>query len=298
MKKEINIGFTNKEKIQDIENILKENQEITNIVYFTNNKATPLAIDFSDVEYRKWSDAILYRHYYPLLEKINNHTLLIFDEMLRSKNRYELTYNCLRHYANQTDNVVIFEWFPIINDVEDFMILLDLAYPYIYRGESFNEKYLKLDSVHIINRMLSIDSCSVWPNGVIPTNVQEKYVKEKEKLFDCIADRDPNTIPRALHLWCGTNCKKNIIGMFESYYIARNKRFKNKDVITWGDTTKYGCHILDFPVSQLQFNDYCKKTLVDHFTFWNSELSIDNYYFSQYQSWLERLGDLYGRAGV
>lgn len=297
MSKHINIGLTKEQKEEMIQKYLSDHTEITKVVYFTADKREPLKIDFEDVEHRTWSDAIMYRYFYPLLEKIDHNTLLIFDEMMRTQKRNDLTYNCCHHYGNQTEHIMVFNWFPLIDNPEDFMILIDFAHPNVYKGQPYTPEYLRLDGVHIVDRMIEIQEHAVYADGKIPEEISAAYEDEKEMLFDNIGNKDPDTIPRTLHIWCGTHCKKDIVNSLDKVFIARNSRFKSDKVRKWTDRT-YAGYILDFPVRQLQFNDFCETSGRNVFAFVNSGLSADKYYFRRYTEWTERLGGMYVASSV
>ena len=294
--KKINIGFKKEYKLNVI-NAALEKEDITKVVYFTHDKNEPLEIDFPDVEYRTWSDAIMYRYFYPLLEKIDNHTLLIFDEMMRTQKRNDLTYNCLHHYGNQTNNILVFQWFPMIENQEDFMILLDMAYPYTYKGQPFSNEFLKMESVTIFPVFAKF-----WRyllDDDITDEEQEAYDEEKEMLFENIGNKDPDTIPRTLHIWCGTHYKKkyHMTKHPDDTYITRNSRFKGFKTVKWADKSNADI-IVDFPVRQIQFNDYCYKNQKSVFYFIDTGLSADKVYFNHYENWAERLGEIYAEASL
>ena len=238
--KKINIGFTPKQKSEVIFEYLKDN-DIDSIVYFSNAK--PLQIDFQNTEYRTWEDAIMYKYFYPLLEKINNKTLLIFDNMMKTRKRNDLTYNCCHHYGNQTEHILVFEWFPMIEEPEDFMILLDFAYPNKYKGQPYNPEYLKYADIK--RQMVELES--------VPVEVSEEeknaYEEEKEMLFENIGNKDPNTIPRTLHIWCGTHCKKKAVKEIDGWMISRNKRFIGDNISTWAEKISFCHYIIDFPLA-------------------------------------------------
>ena len=295
--KNIFVGFADTEKTTVISQYLTEHPEVTNVVYFTHDKRTPLDLAKMGVpvEYRTWSDAIKYRYFYPLVEKINDHYLIVYDEMMRTKNRNDLTYNCCHHYSNQTPHNLEFQRFPLMIEQDDFMILVDLAFPNVYKGKPFEAEYLKLGIIR--DRMVEIDNQLVWKDGSIPESIQEAYNEERDMLFDDIGDKDPDTIPRTLHIWCGTNCKKGAVKEIKEPMLARNARFKAQNVGKWTDFTP-AKYIIDFPVRQMQFNDYCMETGVNKFIFLDSGLSADKCLLVAYRDWAERLGEMYVTASI
>ena len=293
--KQINIGFSEEEKLSRISDYLTEHPEITNIVYFHPDKEEPLHIDFPEVEIRTYSDIIMYRYFYPLLEHINHNYLLIYDECMRTTKRNDLTYNCAHHYSNQTDKIIVFEYFPMIQDTEEFMILVDLAYPNKYKSQHFEPSFLTMDGVEIKAHDISMNiiTCTV------SDEIKQRYEEEKEMLFDNIGMKDPDTIPRTLHIWCGTNVKKAFLSdtgvCSGAAYIARNGRFKKKNVYQYGKEmpARKNYQIVDFPVRHLQFNDFLKKTGAEELTFMHSGLSADNIYANDYTEWLMTLKEAF-----
>ena len=70
-------------------------------------------------------EIIQYKFYYRLLQEIGKDTLLVVNECLRMQNRYDLTYNCLRLFLQQTPHALVFQYLPIIDTIADFMVLFD-----------------------------------------------------------------------------------------------------------------------------------------------------------------------------
>lgn len=138
----------------------------------------------------------MYKFFYRLIEEIDNDSLLIFDECMRTQNRNELTYNCAHHYCNQTQHKIIFEYFPFIDDNSNFMILLDFVNKGKYKGKGFDWEMLKGEDIQIKNNILHLEVESID----ISEKQKDSYRAEKEKLFDGLGNKDPDTIPRALEV--------------------------------------------------------------------------------------------------
>ena len=113
--------YTDKQKEAIIKQYCQDN-DLSHVVVISPEKHTFLFDGADQVEY---SDTIEYATFYRLLEQINNRTLVVVSECLRTQNRYDLTYNCIRNFLNQTTHQIIFNTFPIIDTIEDFMILFD-----------------------------------------------------------------------------------------------------------------------------------------------------------------------------
>ena len=286
--RQINIGFSIEEKKQRIHEYLKQYPEVKQIVFFHPDKENPINIEGIDVEYRTWSDIIMYKYFYPLLEKIDHSTLLIFDELSRTKKRNDLTYNCAHHYGNQTDKIIVFQYLPVIDNPEDFMILMDYAFPNRYKGQKFSSEMLNSASIEIKPVSISLKSIDID----VTDDISEKYEQEKERLFETLGNKDPDTIPRQLHIWCGTAKKQSIKP--DDLYIARNARFKKTNVCDYNTDKKSDQYtVIDFPVRRLQFIDFLRRTGVKNIQFLNSGLSVDRYYYGDYSNWLSQIREVF-----
>src|SRR5690625_2453550 len=123
----IRIGFSSQEKQDVIDRYLITHPNIRKVfVYywtrFQSEFRVPDGVEREEIQYKY---IIEYPFFYRLVEEIDNDCLLVFDELLRTQNRSDLTYNCAHHYANQTEHKIVFERFPFIERPVDFMILLD-----------------------------------------------------------------------------------------------------------------------------------------------------------------------------
>ena len=77
------------------------------------------------VERVEWAEIIQYRFFYPLLQRITADTLIVVNECLRTQDRSDLTYNCIRHYLANAGHQLVFQRLPIIDTVDDMMVLFD-----------------------------------------------------------------------------------------------------------------------------------------------------------------------------
>ena len=304
--KKIIVGLFNEQKEEYVKQYLQEHPEITSVVYFHPDKiGEPLDLSVGvPVEKRTWDDAIMYKYFYPLLEKINHNTLLIFDEMMRTRKRNDLTYNCCHHYGNQTEHIIVFEFLPMIEAEEDFMILVDFAYPNVYKGVAFDDSFLMLDGVQMRKHPVVISKSAVD----VSEEMRKDYEAEKERLFDQLGNRDPDTLVRDLHLWCGTYCKKDLItdGRIGRCLVRKPRAKIDKSkldtlftCIKW-DAPMFAENIIDFPIRQLQFNDYLRRNPRDRYdmTFWYTGLSADIYYWNRYDEWCALLGGMYEETSL
>ena len=121
----------------DIEEIGR-NTELEVIPYQYGADA-PNSVSDRTIEQFGWAESIMYRVFYNLLGRIDNSYLIIYNEFMRNKNRSSLEYNCVAKYSTQTEHRLVFEYFPIIDEIEDFMILADLDSGQAYKGIGVND---------------------------------------------------------------------------------------------------------------------------------------------------------------
>lgn len=290
----IRIGLNNKQKTDVINNYLK-NKDIKQVIVFSDEKFFMDTSEISTCDIRQigYKETIMYRTFYPLLEEIDDSYLLIMNECMRTSNRSELNYNCIAKYTNQTSHRIVFEWLPFISDEKDFMILLDFENSQKYKGLSLNDIDLDAEDIMCVPRKYKMNVIKVE----LPNNVDELYEKEKERLFSEIGNKDPNTIPRHLHIWTGKWKKAYLTD--DRLFIARNARFKKKNIVTYKNAKQGEKYILiDIPHRRLDFNDFLRKTHQNEFDYISTGLSIDKVYIDEFNKWEECLEGFYVKTGI
>lgn len=241
-------------------------------------------------EYIEYHQTIMYKNYYRLLQWIDKYTLIVADNILVTQQRYQLEYNCINNYINQTPHRLVFNYLPFIENKDDFMILLDFYNKNLYKGEPFRWEYLKdiniqIKPVHIDFEFLNVD---------IDENEKVTYESKKQKMFDEIGLRDPDTIPRNLAILAGDLRKEKVDK--QEKYTARNARLKKLNFTQYKDDELNV--IFDFPTKRTEFIELLsisKKLSVKVVT---SELSIDKWYKDDYISWRDRLEEFYDQANL
>jgi len=292
----IRVGLGEEEKRAEIARYLTSHEIKKVFAFFPDMFPLP-ALDIPEtiyVEHVEYKNIIMYEYFYRLLEVIDPKTLLVFNECMRTQNRNDLTYNCAHHYCNQTGHKIIFEYLPFINEVDNFMILLDFQSKGKYKGKSFDYRYLAEEDVRIKPHHFTVEDIAIPP---LEERDIQKYQRKKEQLFDGLGNSDPDTIPRQLHVFAG-NFKKPYI-QSNLLYVARNDRFKLPNVKTYKEA-RPGEHyvIIDFPHRRLDFNDFLKITGMEDIRFLSSGLKVDMYYLGEAKSWVRRLDEFYAQAGV
>lgn len=247
----------------------------------------------------------MYRTFYPLLGQVyqnkdgkkNNvppitkESLLIVDEMLVTTNRSDLKYNCTHHYLRVSDNHIVFNYYPFIDDKKDFMILMDFDKPDIYKNKSVNDVDFK--NIEIKKRLIDIYSKDIE----VDDKTISDYEKKKEELFDNLGNKDPDTIPRNLLLVLGKAKKESIKD--DEVYVARNKRLKGKNIITWSDKTDSKLvNIIDLHYSQKRINEFIRRNDIKEMEYINTGLPVDKVYEEKLLDWFDRLESFYEEANL
>lgn len=288
----IRIGLNLNQKQCEINDYLAKTPEIKKIKIFYFKTPTEYVLPGYNVEYIEWSDIIMYKFFYRLLEEIHGDTLIVVDELMRTQNRSDLTYNCAHHYLNQTPHKIIFEYFPIIEDKEDFMILLNFENKDKYKGKGFEYGYLYDEDIKMKPHKINLDIINVE----ITEKEKQKYEDKKNELFDNLGNKDPDTIPRNLQLLAGDFKKKAIeVGKL---YVARNKRFKLDNVFTYDEISKNDYIVIDMHYRRLNFNDFLKITQIEKVKYLCTSLSIDTHFVNEFVKWKARLEAIYAQASL
>lgn len=221
-----------------------------------------------------YDDIIKYKVFYKMLSIIGGDTLVIINECLRDANKFCLTYNCLKHFLKLTKNIVIFQSIPIINSKEDFGILK------MFNDYSDN-RTIKLKQ---LNLSLEIDEVELNKEDFF------LYENEKEKQFNKIGNRDPEIIPRSLHLYCG-NFRKRMLEM-DRKYICRTIRYKNFNFATYNKYDDFNRIVFDFPNSFIKFRDYLTENKLNEIVCILSNSKVDNFYKGKYHNWIGDIGSV------
>lgn len=240
------------------------------------------------VEWVEYADIIRYVYYYRLLREINKNTLVVVNECLRTQNRHDLTYNCIRHYLNQTPHVLVFQYLPMIDTIDDFMVLFDFSTQSRWRKERFSTEILK--ETKIVLQPVKIEFNSILVETSLAT--QSKYDSEKEKLFNDLGEKDPHTLPRNLYLIGGKDKLKAVRD--ECLYIGRNNRFKLSNMQAYKESNYQGpLVVFEWCHNFIDFADLIALTHQHRFDVLVSDLKVDKWYFERFKNWAKRIEDGY-----
>lgn len=288
----IRIGLNLDGKQTSIDKYLEEH-DIRKVFVLYFEKLRP---DFKfkqvDCEYVEWKDIIMYKFFYRLLEEIDDECLIVVDELMRTQNRSELTYNCAHHYLNQTPHKIIFEYFPFIENKEDFMTLLDFENKGKFKGQGFDFGHLEGVDFEIKYTPIEFSVIDVPINEI----QLREYEAERDKLFEKLGNKHPDTIPRNLHVFVGKWKKPHI--SWDKEYMARNGRFGLDNVVTYRQLPSDQRILIDFPVRRLELNDYLKRSMAKRVEFLSTGLSVDEYYENSLREWLQRVGEFCAQASI
>lgn len=284
----IYIGYGYKEKKKIIDNTVKKYNINRIYVFAPEDRMQDYNLSISDFEYITYKKLIEYEYFYRVLEFADKSTLIVLDECLRTKNRNDLTYNCIRHFLNQSGHQLIFQYLPIIDNIEDFMTLFDFDTKSQWKRQRFSKGLLKECSVNI--RQLPIEF--IFLEVKCSEGTKKKYAIEKKKLFDNLGLKDPHTIPRNLYLITGKEKMKLVD--FTKNYIGRNNRFKLENSTTFKSKLKEGDYIIfEFPHNFIDFTDFLYFSKQIKIEILTTDSKIDRWYMERYSNWLKDLQDVY-----
>jgi len=288
------LGFTDPEKDAEIVRYCADHV-IRKVVLFSPEKYR-FPCSFPEHEHIEWSEIIKYVFYYRLLQEIDGATLLVINECLRTQNRHELTYNCLRLFLNQTPHKLIFQYLPIIDTWDDFAILFDLDTQSRWKREKIGADRLGESIIRITQVSLDLHAVPVDAGA----KTKAAYAREKTKLLAEVRGdpaKDPHNIPRNLYLMSG----KAKLGCIDpgAHYIGRNNRFKLSNLQTYKESSypRAPYTVFEFCHNFLDFSDFLALSRQTQLDVLVADLKVDQWYFERYMAWSRRLRDAYMTLG-
>lgn len=281
------LGLDDEKKL-DVVHRYAAGHGITKVVVFSPERFRlrgDLAVAHEHVE---WAEIIKYRFYYRLLAEVGPETLLVINECLRTQDRHDLTYNCLRNYLNQTSHQLIFQRFPLIDTIDDFAILFDLDTRSRWKRAPFAELPLAECSLTLEPRMARLQQLDV----AVGAKVRQAYQAEKRRLIEGIGLKDPHTIPRNLLLFAG-RAKLGAVRPDERY-VGRNNRFKISNLETYDDVATRGARtVFELCHRFIDFADFLAVSGQSDVDVLVSDLKVDSWYFERFTEWTRRLAGAY-----
>jgi len=303
----IYLGYPDAAERQIVSDYRQAHAAIRKIVVIAPDRF-PLFIP--DADQVRYADVIMYVTFYRLLQEIDRDTLVVLHEVLRTQNRYDLAYNCIRNYLNRTPHVLVFQTLPQIDTAEDFMILFDFATQSRWKRRPFDAALIREEAqVHVQPWPLAFERVAV------PTSAatQRKYAAERERLFAELGARDPHTLPRNLYLLGGRDKATWLAGQGRAVqpalfgeavppaqYVARNKRLGNGvptsgwPIVTYDDVQPGQQYtIIEFPHRFIDWCDFVSFTGQAASRVLVADLKVDHWYYERYTAWKERVCDTY-----
>jgi len=277
----------------DIEknNILSEYCKESNIkkVFILSPEKFYFNCDIETKEFIEYDNIIMYVYFYRLLQEINNDVLVVINECLRTKNRYDLTYNCIRNFLNQTRHQIIFQYLPIIESFDDFFILFDFDTRSKWKGQT-DHSILKNCKINTNPINIKLNKIEVQTGA----KLKIQYQKEKNNLIENIGLKDPHTIPRNLYLLSG---KSKVVLIDKSKkYVGRNNRFSLPNMQTYKEKAYQGNYtVFEFCHNHIDFIDFLNLSKQVDIDVLVADLKVDQWYFERYQKWIEELDRVYAK---
>src|SRR5690606_38173557 len=175
------------------------------------------------------------------------------------------------------------------------MILFNFENKDKFKGKGFDWNLLYEEDIKIkpYSPILQVINVEVTDEEI------QKYNKEKNKIFEEIENslKDPDIIPLHLQIIAG-NFKKKKIDQ-NNKYVARNKRFKLNNVVTYDEISNAEQYIvIDTHYNRLKFNDFLKKTMMEKVYYLSTPLSIDKVIIDQFNQWKGVLNTIYAQASI
>lgn len=244
--------------------------------------------DAPGFEWIEYADIIRYRHYYRLLQEIDRDTLVVVNECLRTQNRYDLTYNCIRKFLFQTQHRIIFQHLPLIDTFDDFMVLFDFDTRSERKFQKWTPSFRKEVDLQVQPAHVRFHTVEITADR----KSHAAYEKRKRELIDGIGTKDPHTIPRNLYLSTGALRLRHVDP--GAWYVGRNARFKLPNLQTYRDTTftrQY--EVFEFCHNFVDFAEFLALSRQETFRVLVADLKVDQWYFHRYRDWSQRLADAY-----
>jgi hypothetical protein len=288
------IGCADEEKINQVSRYVGEHGIQKTVVISADD--FPLVVPGANQV--KYCDVIMYVTFYRLLQEITPDTLIVINECLRTQNRYDLSYNCIRNFLNLTGHQIIFQQLPQIDMAEDFMILFDFDTRSRWKRRGFDPFLIRGET------RVQVSALPIGFERVdVPTSekTKEKYKQDRERLFSELGSRDPHTLPRNLYMIGGHDKQAWIdvqqLPLFvnnEQLYVARNQRLGRSNIVTYADVVPGGRYtIVDLPHRFIDYADFVQRTGQAISRVLVADLPVDGWYFNRYQDWSMRIHDTY-----
>ena len=269
-----------------------ETHPIRRVVVLTSERFRPAWTLPVPHEVVAWPDLIRYVFFYRLLQEIDGDTLVVVYECLRTQDRHDLTYNCVRHYLSKTQHRLIFQRLPIIDSVDDVMTLVDFDTDSRWKREPPRADILRAIDWSVKEIVVSFNAVRVETTP----RERDAYAKQKRALIDGIGLGDPHTIPRNL-LLLGGRAKARWADAHgvDRAYLGRNGRLGIATLDTYDAAThsRVPYTVLEFCHRFIDFSDVVTATGQATYQSLVTDLKVDRWYFDRFVAWAGRVSDAY-----
>ena len=247
--------------------------------------------------YLEWSAIIQYRYFYKLMQEVDGETLVVVNECLRTQNRHDLTYNCIRNFLQQTTHVLVFQYLPILDTWNDFAILFDFATKSRWKREAIGVDRLAEATVRGVAIPLELHPVPV----AIDAATRAAYAREKAVLLAEVRSdpgKDPHLIPRNLYLVSGKAKLAHVAA--GGAYLGRNQRLKIHGLATYKEASypRTPYTVVELPHAFGDLADVLTLSRQTRLEVLVADLPADRWYLELYQAWLGRLRDAYTMLGM
>lgn len=284
----IYVGYSDAAK-RDAINAYRSRHDTKHTVVLTPQafSINPAVLDAEVVDY---PDIIRYVYFYRLLQEIGSDSLVVVNECLRTQNRHDLTFNCIRHFLNRTTHRLIFQFLPQIDEAGDFMTLFDFDSGSRWKREPYSPLLVRsASSVDVIDRTPRLLRLDVMTSDA----TRRRYAAARKRLFASVNGSDPHRIPRQLLLETGTDK----LAIYEAgatlgvVAVARNARYAARGVNTYQDALPPGrrCLLIDPPHRFIDMADFITRARPEEVLIPVTDLPVDAWYWRRYHDWTERL---------
>lgn len=278
------LGLDNRAKLERIERYRREH-DIESVFVLSPER---FAFEVPNADHLEYADIIMYRHFYRLLQEIGPRSLVVVNECLRTQSRYDLTYNCIRNFLNQTSHQIVFQHLPLIDTPEDFAILFDFDTRSRWKRERFDR--LPLAEAQIEVEPATITFAAVEISA--PAALRDAYATRKRSLIDGVGLKDPHTIPRNLYLLGGKR-RLDLVSP-DRKYVGRNNRFGLPNLITYRTVDDADERtVFELPHNFIDFADFVAVTRQERFEVLSTDLKVDRWYLERYAGWASRIRNAY-----
>jgi hypothetical protein len=270
-----------------------ETHPIRRVVVIASERFLPMWTLPVPHEVVAWSDVIRYVFFYRLLQEIDGDTLVVVYECLRTQDRHDLTYNCIRHYLHKTPHRLIVQRLPIIDDVSDVMTLVDFATDSRWKREQPRAEILRAVEWSVRDIAVSFDAVDVATTA----KERDAYARQKRALIDGLGVGDPHTIPRNLLLLAGRAKARWVAASGDSSrrYLGRNARLGIETLDTYDEAVRERAPytVLEFCHRFIDFSDVVTATGQATYQALVTDLKVDRWYFDRFVAWAGRVRDAY-----